>query len=76
MIFAARIRLMVKKRHIAEEIVAKLRQVDVLTAQGRQAVDAVGLVTAGKWLGKDEHGARNGHSDKEKLRSDLKGSKT
>jgi transposase len=30
-----------KKRHIAEEIVAKLRQVDVLTAQGRTAAEAI-----------------------------------
>jgi hypothetical protein len=27
---------MARKRHTAEEIVAKLRQVDVLTAQGRR----------------------------------------
>jgi transposase-like protein len=32
---------MARKRHTAEEIVAKLRQVDVLTAQGRQVSDAV-----------------------------------
>ena len=30
-----------KKRHKAEEIVAKLRQVEVLTAQGRPVVEAV-----------------------------------
>ena len=30
-----------KKRHTAEEIVAKLRQVDVLTAQGRPVAEAV-----------------------------------
>ena len=29
------------KRHTAEEIVAKLRQVDVLMAQGRPVADAV-----------------------------------
>ena len=29
------------KRHTAEEIVAKLRQVDVLVAQGRPVADAV-----------------------------------
>lgn len=32
---------MARKRHAAEEIVAKLGQVDVLTAQGRQVSDAV-----------------------------------
>ena len=32
---------MPKKRHKAEEIVAKLRQVDVLTSQGRSVADAV-----------------------------------
>jgi len=30
-----------KKGHTAEEIVAKLRQVDVLTAQGRTVPDAI-----------------------------------
>ena len=32
---------MARKRHTAEEIVAKLRQVDVLVAQGRQVSDAI-----------------------------------
>jgi transposase-like protein len=32
---------MPKKRHKAEEIVAKLRQVDVLVSQGRSVADAV-----------------------------------
>jgi putative transposase len=32
---------MSKKRHTAEEIVAKLRQVDVLPAQGRTVAEAV-----------------------------------
>jgi len=32
---------MAGKRHTAEEIVAKLRQVNVLIAQGRQVSDAV-----------------------------------
>jgi hypothetical protein len=36
-----RIGSMAKKRHTAEEIVAKLRQGDVLIAQGRQVADAV-----------------------------------
>jgi putative transposase len=30
-----------RKRHTAEEIVSKLRQVDVLTAQGHAVVDAI-----------------------------------
>jgi hypothetical protein len=32
---------MARKRHTAEEIVAKLRQVDVLTVQGRPVAEAV-----------------------------------
>src|SRR5918993_1245676 len=32
---------MSQKRHTAEEIVAKLRQVDVLTAQGRTVAEAI-----------------------------------
>ena len=45
---------MSKKRHTAEEIVAKLRQVEVLTAQGKpvaEAVRAIGVreVTYYRW---------------------------
>jgi transposase-like protein len=36
-----------KKRHSAEEIVSKLRQVDVLTAQGRTVAEAIRQ--SGKW---------------------------
>jgi hypothetical protein len=32
---------MSKKRHTAEEIAAKLRQVDVLTVQGRSVAEAI-----------------------------------
>ena len=32
---------MAAKRHKAEEIVAKLRQVEVLTAQGKSAAEAI-----------------------------------
>lgn len=32
---------MARKRHTAEEIVARLRQVDVLMAQNRRVADAV-----------------------------------
>jgi transposase-like protein len=35
---------MVKKRHTAEEIVSKLRQVDVLMAQGKPVADAVRMI--------------------------------
>jgi len=34
-------------------------------------VTRVGLVTAGKWLGKDEHRLATRHSDREKFRSNL-----
>ncbi len=30
-----------KKRHMAEDIISKLRQVDVLTAQGRTVAEAI-----------------------------------
>ena len=45
---------MARKRHTAEEIVGKLRQADVLTAQGRpvaEAVRAIGVteVTCYRW---------------------------
>lgn len=35
---------MARKRHKPEEIVAKLRQVDVLTAQGMPVSDAIRLI--------------------------------
>ena len=35
---------MARKRHTAEEIVAKLRQVDVLMAQGKPVADAVRMI--------------------------------
>jgi putative transposase len=45
---------MPRKRHTAEEIVAKLRQVEVLTAQGRpvaEAIRSIGVteVTISRW---------------------------
>ena len=51
------------KRHTAEEIVAKLRQVDVLSGQGRpiaDAIRAIGVteVTYCRW--RNEYGGRNG----------------
>ena len=49
---------MARKRHTAEEIVAKLRQVDVLMAQGRPVADAVRAigvteVTYYRWRNED-----------------------
>ena len=39
---------MASKRHTAEEIVSKLRQVDVLTAQGRPVAEAVRAIGVSK----------------------------
>ncbi len=36
---------MARKRHTAEEIVAKLRKVDVLMAQGKSVADAVRAIS-------------------------------
>ena len=43
---------MARKRHTAEEIVAKLRQVDVLMAQGKPVADAVRAIggVPGGWV--------------------------
>ena len=54
---------MARKRHTAEEIVAKLRQVDVLTSQGRSVADAaraigVSEVTYYRW--RSEYGGLKG----------------
>lgn len=54
---------MAKKRHTAEEIVAKLRQVDVLTAQGRSVAEAIRAicvteVTYYRW--RNEYGGLKG----------------
>jgi hypothetical protein len=38
-----------KKRHSAEEIVAKLRQVDVLTAQGGVSARCAGRPARRRW---------------------------
>jgi putative transposase len=48
-----------KKRHTAEEIVAKLRQVDVLTAQGRpvaEAVRSIGVTEVTYYRWRSEYG--------------------
>src|SRR6202521_625455 len=63
---------MAKKRHKPEQIVAKLRQVDVLTSQGTPIVDAIrsiGVteVTYDRW--RNEHGGLK--SDQLKRLKDL-----
>ena len=54
---------MARKRHTAEEIVAKLRQVDVLMAQGRKAADAVraiGVTDVTYYRWRNEYGGLKG----------------
>ena len=58
---------MARKRHTAEEIVAKLRQVDVLTAQGRQVADAVraiGVTEVTYYRWRNEYGGLKGNQVK------------
>jgi transposase-like protein len=52
-----------RKRHTAEEIVAKLRQVDVLMAQGRPVADAVraiGVTEVTYYRWRNEYGGLRG----------------
>ena len=54
---------MARKRHTAEEIVAKLRQVDVLMAQGWQvsdAVRAIGVTEVTYYRWRNEYGGLRG----------------
>ena len=54
---------MARKRHTAEEIVAKLRQVDVLMAQGRlvaDAVRAIGVTEVTYYRWRNEYGGVKG----------------
>lgn len=54
---------MAKKRHTAEEIVAKLRQVDVLMAQGRPVADsvrAIGVTEVTYYRWRNEYGGLKG----------------
>lgn len=54
---------MARKRHTAEEIVSKLRQVDVLMAQGRQVADAVrtiGVTEVTYYRWRSEYGGLKG----------------
>lgn len=54
---------MSRKRHTAEEIVAKLRQVDVLVAQGRPVADAIraiGVTEVTYYRWRNEYGGLKG----------------
>ncbi len=54
---------MARKRHTAEDIVAKLRQVDVLTAQGHSAADAIrtiGVTEVTYYRWRNEYGGLKG----------------
>ena len=54
---------MARKRHTAEEIVAKLRQVDVLMAQGKPVTDAVraiGVTEVTYYRWRNEYGGLKG----------------
>ena len=53
---------MARKRHTAEEIIAKLRQVDVLTAQGRPvaAVRSIGVTEVTYYRWRSEYGGLKG----------------
>ena len=54
---------MARKRHTAEEIVAKLRQVDVLMAQGKPVADsvrAIGVTEVTYYRWRNEYGGLKG----------------
>ncbi len=54
---------MASKRHTAEEIVAKLRQVDVLSSQGRsiaEALRAIGVTEVTYYRWRNEYGGLKG----------------
>src|SRR3954463_1448897 len=54
---------MARKRHTAEEIVAKLRQVEVLTAQGRpvaEAIRSIGVTEVTYYRWRNEYGGLKG----------------
>jgi transposase-like protein len=54
---------MARKRHTAEEIVAKLRQVDVLSAPGRpiaDAIRAIGVTEVTYYRWRNEYGGLKG----------------
>ncbi len=61
-----------KKRHTAEEIVSNLRQVDVLTAQGRtvaEAIRQIGVTEVTYYRWRNEYGGLK--SDQVKRMKDL-----
>ena len=51
---------MPRKRHSAEEIVAKLRQVDVLAAQGRPVAEAIRVTEVTYYRWRSEYGGLKG----------------
>jgi len=54
---------MARKRHTAEEIIAKLRQVEVLSGQGRQIADAIlaiGVTEVTYYRWRNEYGGLKG----------------
>jgi putative transposase len=54
---------MARKRHTAEEIVTKLRQVEVLTAQGKpvsEAIRAIGVTEVTYYRWRNEYGGLKG----------------
>ena len=58
---------MARKRHAAEEIVAKLRQVDVLSSQGRaiaDAIRAIGVTEVTYYRWRNEYGGLKGNQVK------------
>ena len=58
---------MARKRHSAEEIVGKLRQVDVLLAQGKPVADAVraiGVTEVTYYRWRNEYGGLKGDQGK------------
>ena len=58
---------MARKRHTAEETVLKLRQVDVLTAQGRPVADAIrtiGVTEVTYYRWRNEYGGLKGNQVK------------
>ncbi len=58
---------MARKRYAAEEIVLKLRQVDVLTAQGRPVADAIrtiGVTEVTYYRWRNEYGGLKGNQVK------------
>ena len=68
---------MPRKRHKPEEIVAKLRQVDVLTSQGKSvaaAIRAIGVTEVTYYRWRQEYGGLR--SDQVRRRKDLEAENT